>query len=47
MDDEKTSIEALTLSFWKEGGVKQRIQIRSEWQTRSVHPMAKIEGASF
>lgn len=47
MDDEKTSIEALTLSFRKENGVKQRIQIRSEWQTRAVHPMAKIEGAKL
>jgi hypothetical protein len=47
MDDEKTSIEAITLTFTKENGVERSVQIRSEWQSPKSHRMASIEGEAY
>jgi hypothetical protein len=47
MDSEKTNIEALTLTFTKENGVKRSTEIRSEWQSAKSHRMASIEGEAY
>lgn len=47
MDDEATSMEAITMNYTKENGVSRHTQIRSEWQSAKSHLMAHIEGASY
>lgn len=47
MDYERTSMEAITLTFTKQNGVERHLQIRSEWQSAKSHKMASIEGDTY
>lgn len=44
MDDERTTIESLTLTFNKDNGTRRTMDIRKEWQSARSHKMANVEG---
>lgn len=46
MDDEDTSMEALTFRFTNQKDMEKTFQIRSEWQV-PTHKMANIEGEGY